>query len=42
MPAKRLSMRKLKDVLRLKIEHGLTDRAVAPGARLDDVLVFPV
>lgn len=29
MPAKRLSMRKLKDVLRLKIEHDLTDRAVA-------------
>jgi len=27
MPAKRLSMRKLKDVLRLQMEHGLTDRA---------------
>ena len=29
MPAKRLSMRKLKEVLRLKFEHDLSDRAIA-------------
>ena len=29
MPAKRLSMRKLKEILRLRIEHGFTDRAIA-------------
>jgi transposase len=28
MPAKRLSMRKLRDVLRLRFEHGLSDRAI--------------
>ena len=28
MPAKRLSMRKLKEVLRLRFEHELSDRAI--------------
>lgn len=34
MPGKRLSMRKIKEVLRLKFEVGLSGRAIAHGCAL--------
>jgi hypothetical protein len=33
MPAKRLSMRKIKEVLRLKWERGLSNRQIAAALR---------
>ena len=39
MPAKRLSMRKLKEILRLKIEHDLSNRAVARSCSISHLTV---
>jgi len=39
MPAKRLSMRKIKDVLRLKFEAGLAQRQIARSCRLGKTTV---
>ena len=34
MPGERLSMRKIREVLRLRFGHGLTQRAIAQSLRL--------
>jgi len=34
MPGERLSMRKIRDVLRLRLAHGLSQRAIANSLRL--------
>ena len=34
MPAKRVSMRKLKEILRLKFQHHLSDRAIGRSCRI--------
>jgi DNA-directed RNA polymerase specialized sigma24 family protein len=34
MPGERLSMRKIRDVLRLRFAHGLSQRAIADSVRL--------